>query len=83
MSGMNIALEELKEQMKMMCESKAEEFHMIGYEQVTADEIWECVSSAYKKGIPATHQIVADIFSLKVTKFMNWLTMKVYQGDFN
>ncbi|HJV44276.1 MAG TPA: post-transcriptional regulator [Bacillota bacterium] len=80
---MHASLYTLKQQVKMVCESKAEEFHLLGYEQVSAEEIWECIVSSYKKEVPALHQIVGDIYSLRVTKFMNWLTMRIYQGDFN
>ncbi|RXT14752.1 post-transcriptional regulator [Ammoniphilus sp. CFH 90114] len=78
----SLTLEDLKKQMSQVCRSKAEEFQMLGYENVTPEEIWECVSSAYKKEIPLIHRIVNDILSLKVTKFMNWMTMKVYRGEF-
>ncbi|WP_311764838.1 post-transcriptional regulator [Paenibacillus agricola] len=74
--------EELNGLIENICTSKAEEFRMIGYEQVTGEEIWECVSDKYKKtGMPALHQIVNDILSLKVTKFMNWMTMSIYKGN--
>ncbi|RAP77943.1 post-transcriptional regulator [Paenibacillus montanisoli] len=64
-----------------LCNSKAEEFRMIGYEYVTGNEIWQCVSDRYtKSGMPAVHQVVNDILSLKVTKFMNFLTLSAYKG---
>ncbi|WP_371263398.1 post-transcriptional regulator [Paenibacillus sp. 1_12] len=73
---------ELNELIESICTSKAEEFRMIGYEHVTGREIWECVSDKYQKtGMPALHQIVNDILSLKVTKFMNWMTMSIYKSN--
>ncbi len=75
-------LKRLKLEMKDICQSKAEEFHFLGYENVTSQEIWECVSSTYRKEIPPIHKMVNDILSLSVTKFMNWMTMKVYRGEF-
>jgi hypothetical protein len=73
---------ELNELIENICTSKAEEFRMIGYEHVTGKEIWECVSDKYQKtGMPALHQIVNDILSLKVTKFMNWMTMSIYKSN--
>lgn len=63
-----------------MCRSKAEEFRMLGYEHVTGQEIWECVSDKYHKtGVPPLHRVVNDILSLKVTQFMNWMTMSIYK----
>ncbi|WP_010270726.1 post-transcriptional regulator [Paenibacillus senegalensis] len=64
-----------------LCIMKAEEFAMLGYTHVTADEIWECVRSRYRKtGPPALHQLVNDILTLKVPDFMNWMTMQAYKG---
>ncbi|WP_306568235.1 post-transcriptional regulator [Paenibacillus elgii] len=72
--------EELSRVIEEICRSKAEEFRMIGYEQVTGEEIWECVSDKYHKtGVPPLHRIVNDILSLKATQFMNWMTMSIYK----
>jgi len=73
-------LEEYDRQLEAICESKAEEFHLMGYDHVTAKEIWQCVSDKYKKDVPPLHQVVNDILSLKVTKFMNWMTIYAYKG---
>ncbi|SCW45866.1 Post-transcriptional regulator [Paenibacillus tianmuensis] len=72
--------EELSRVIEEICRSKAEEFRMIGYEQVIGEEIWECVSDKYRKtGVPPLHRIVNDILSLKATQFMNWMTMSIYK----
>ncbi len=72
--------EQLSRVIEDICRSKAEEFRMIGYEQVTGEEIWECVSDKYRKtGVPPLHRIVNDILSLKATQFMNWMTMSIYK----
>ncbi|WP_338131308.1 post-transcriptional regulator [Cohnella rhizosphaerae] len=47
LDGMDEA--ELNRTIRELCESKAEEFRMIGYEQATGPEIWECVSDKYHK----------------------------------
>ncbi|MCM3630119.1 post-transcriptional regulator [Paenibacillus glycanilyticus] len=74
--------EDLNDVIEQLCNSKAEEFHLIGYEHVTGREIWECVSEKYNKtGQPELHQIVNDILSLKVTKFMNFMTLSAYRGN--
>jgi hypothetical protein len=65
-----------------LCNSKAGEFRMLGYEQVTGRDIWECVNDKYHKtGVPALHKVVNDILSLKTNQFMNWMTLRVYRGD--
>lgn len=74
--------EDLNRVIEDLCRSKAQEFRMLGYEHVTGQEIWECVSDKYKKtGIPPLHRIVNDILSLKVTQFMNWMTMSIYKDN--
>jgi hypothetical protein len=72
--------EELNEVIESICSSKAEEFRMLGYEQVVGPDIWNCVSDKYiKSGIPPLYKVVNDILSLKVTQFMNWMTMSIYK----
>ena len=73
--------DELSEEIEAMCISKAEEFRLIGYEHVTGKDVWECVSAGYaKSGQPGLHRMVNDILSLKVTQFMNYLTLSAYKG---
>lgn len=72
--------EELDKIIEELCKSKAEEFMLMGYDHVDAKDIWECASDKYKKtGVPALHQIVSDILSLSIMKFMNWNTMSLYR----
>jgi hypothetical protein len=67
---------------KELCQSKADEFKLVGYEHVSPEEVWACVSTPYAKtGLPAIHQIVNDILSLKATKFMNYMMMTIYRQD--
>ncbi|XID93636.1 post-transcriptional regulator [Paenibacillaceae bacterium WGS1546] len=74
---------ELNETIAQLCRSKAEEFRLIGYEQVTGEDVWECVSDKYhKKGTPPLYAVVNDILSLKVTQFMNFITLNMYRGEY-
>ncbi len=70
---------ELTRQVEELCLSKAEEFKLIGYD-VSPENIWLCVSERYKKEIPPLYQVVNDILSLKINKFMNWLMKEAWQG---
>jgi hypothetical protein len=73
---------ELNETIENICRSKAQEFRMLGYEQVKGMDIWECVSDRYHKtGMPPLHRVVNDILSLKVTQFMNWMTISMYKNS--
>ncbi|SHE46894.1 Post-transcriptional regulator [Seinonella peptonophila] len=62
-----------------LCNSKAEEFRMYGYEDVTGEQIWACVSEGYRRGWPRLNRLVNDIMSLKANRFMNWLMLSVYK----
>lgn len=76
-----IQQEELRVTTKDILVSKKEEFHMLGYDAVTEDDIWECVTSKYKQDAwPSMHKLVNDIYSLKPVAFMNWLTLNAYKG---
>ncbi len=70
---------ELYGKMQELCESKASEFALLGYDNVTPEDVWKCVVSQYKE-VPATHQLVNDILSLKNTKYMNWLMINLYKN---
>jgi hypothetical protein len=81
-SGSEMSEIEMNETIEQLCLSKAEEFHLIGYEHVTGADIWECVSDKYhKKGTPPLYEVVNDILSLKVTQFMNFITLSMYRGE--
>jgi hypothetical protein len=71
---------EIKKKLQEVLVSKRDEFHMLGYDGASIDEIWECVISKYKKGWPQFFQVVNDIYSLKPMAFMNWLTLNAYKG---
>jgi hypothetical protein len=69
--AMNAMIEEI-------CNSKADELHMLGYESVTGKDVWDCISSKYKV-LPPLHKLVNDILSLRATGLMNWMTLSVWK----
>ncbi|SFJ40934.1 post-transcriptional regulator [Thermoflavimicrobium dichotomicum] len=72
---------ELMQAIEDLCNSKAEEFRMYGYENVTGEQIWACVSENYRRGWPRLNRLVNDILSLKANRFMNWLMLSVYKDQ--
>mgnify|MGYP001421927357 CR=1 FL=1 len=72
--------DDLDDIIAQLCETKKEEFKLYGYEHVTGEEIWQCVSASYKGTLPPLHRLTNDILSLKVTTFMNWMTVNMYKG---
>ncbi|MEW4370920.1 post-transcriptional regulator [Paenibacillus kandeliae] len=71
---------ELTELIDSLCQSKIEEFKMLGYEQITSEELWDCLNSKYEKqGMPRLYALVNDILSMKPNQLMNYLTMSSYK----
>ncbi len=66
--------------LQTLCQSKAEEFELIGYDKINKDEIWRYFESKYHNQYPPLHRLVNEILSLKITTFMNWETMNAYKG---
>jgi Post-transcriptional regulator len=64
-------------------QSKKEEFHYMGYESVTDEEIWDCVQERLKKKKvePRLHTLVDQILSLSLNDFMTWLTIQTYKEN--
>lgn len=62
--------------------SKTEEFHLLGYDKATTEEIWECLMARMERqqGEYRLHQFVNEIFRLSANEFMNWLTISAYTG---
>ena len=73
--------DELKSCIEDLCDSKASELRMYGYEDITGEQVWECVSESYRRGYPRLNRLVNDILSLKANRFMNWLMLSVYKAD--
>ncbi|MCS1350683.1 post-transcriptional regulator [Mechercharimyces sp. CAU 1602] len=71
--------EELTECIEVLCDSKANEFRLYGYEEVTSEQVWACISEDYRRGMPRLNRLVNDILSLKPGRFMNWLMLSVYK----
>lgn len=68
--------EETRRILEQLCTSKVEEFEMLGYTNVYAQDIWDCVSEKYNHlEMPALYQMTNDILSLKSTTYMTWLSL--------
>jgi hypothetical protein len=72
----------LREQLMPALVCKQDEFRLLGYHQVTIEQIWECLF--YKKWKKISEEkklfeLVEDILSLRVSDYMSFLTMQTYQ----
>ncbi len=70
-------LSEWKETVYPVLISKKEEFHLLGYDTASTEEIWDCLLSKLerRKTEYQLHQFVEAIFKLSVNEYMNWLTI--------
>lgn len=62
--------------------SKVEEFHVLGYDQVTMDELWAyLVKKPWRrpKEEIRIYEIVANIMSVKIGEYMNYATVEAFK----
>jgi hypothetical protein len=73
-----------REELAEVINSKVEEFHFLGYDRVTTDEIWDCLKKRkwkkYKEE-KMLHQLVNDVLSLSPSEFMNYLTIEAQNAS--
>ena len=64
-------------------ESKVEEFHLMGYNQATTEDIWNCLVEKVWKGEPELriYKVVRDIMHLQSSIYLSYLTTKSLQDD--
>src|SRR5690625_2102383 len=63
--------------------SKQAELRAIGYPEVTVDQIWECLFERVWKGNreKKLYEIVQDIFRLRASTHMGFITVNALQDD--
>src|SRR5699024_11115522 len=63
--------------------SKQNEFRLIGYQEVTTEEIWKCLTEKVWKGNPKKrlHEITKDIFHLSTSTYMSYMTVNALQVE--
>ncbi len=77
-------MEEWKKEVYPALESKQDEFHFLGYNGATMDEIWDCLLERLKRNKDLEdiqlHRLVNEIMRLSANEYMNWLTIHAYKG---
>ncbi|EJY56320.1 hypothetical protein URH17368_1055 [Alicyclobacillus hesperidum URH17-3-68] len=61
-----------------LCRAKIEEFKLLGYDRVEFDEFWSYIESKVRFGIQL-HELVELILSVRITDYMNYLTVNAYR----
>jgi hypothetical protein len=72
---------ELRELLMPALQCKYDEFRMLGYKQVTMEQIWECLlQKKWKNGEERKlYELVSDILSLQIGEYMSFITMQSYK----
>ncbi|ALF11640.1 post-transcriptional regulator [Parageobacillus thermoglucosidasius] len=73
---------ELREQLMPALQCKYDEFRLLGYNQVTMEQIWNClVQKKWKnfKEEKKLFELVNDILSLQIGEYMSFVTMQSYK----
>lgn len=81
---MNIdQIAEMKNNLMPALNSKEFEFKMMGYKDISTDDIWECLfEKVWKTKQEFTlHQVVQDILHLPIHTYMSYLTLSAYHID--
>jgi hypothetical protein len=67
---------EWKEKLAPVLQSKAEEFQLMGYPQANSEEIWDCLMQKVWTGNPKKrlYEVVAEVFQLKTNIYLSYLT---------
>ncbi len=63
--------------------SKRNEFKLIGYKNVTEDEIWQCLEKKVWKGNPVKrlYDVTADVFHLSAGTYMSFIRIGALQME--
>lgn len=71
--------EDITEDLMHLLESKVEEFHALGYGEVTTDDIWQYMRGLRKNRPTSLHALVNGILCLQPQAFMNFAMRKMYE----
>lgn len=71
-------IEEWKDKVQPVLESKRKEFEIFGYREISCDDIWQClVEKIWKdKKTFRLHEVVQSIFHLKINTYMDYLAIR-------
>lgn len=78
------SVSEWRNEIELVLEIKTKEFHMLGYDKATADDIWNClITRVWKKADPKIrlYEVVSEVLRLQISTYMTYLTMGIYQED--
>ncbi|HLS07576.1 post-transcriptional regulator [Lentibacillus sp.] len=80
---MHKPVEEWKSEIGPALKSKVTELGLMGYNQATSEDIWNCLVEKVWKGNPSKrlYEVVQDIFHLSSNIYMSYLTVNAHQDE--
>lgn len=73
-------VEKLRVELMPALQCKYDEFRLLGYEQVTIEQILECLwQKKWKTEEKKLYELVSDVLSLSLGEYMAFLTMSSYR----
>src|SRR5699024_844633 len=68
---------EWREELDVVLKSKGAEFEMLGYKDITTDEIWRCLVEYIWKEDKQLHlyEVVQSVFQLQIHTYMDFLSL--------
>lgn len=76
-------VKEWKKTVEPALRSKQGDFKIVGYEEVSKEEIWQCLEEKVWKGNPKKrlYEVVEDIFHLSTATYMSFMTVNALKVD--
>src|SRR5690625_758617 len=74
-------VEQWREKVDAVLESKRNEFELLGYQDISTDDIWRCIVDNIWKGkeFIRLYEVVQSIFHLKIHKYMDYIALDSLQ----
>lgn len=74
---------EMKEELMPAIRSKHFEYKMMGYKDISTEDIWKCLFEKVWKSKQEfmLHQVVQDILHLPIHTYMSYLTLTAFHID--
>ncbi|WP_101844405.1 post-transcriptional regulator [Halobacillus sp. Marseille-P3879] len=74
---------EWKDAINPVLNSKANEFRLLGYKNATAEDVWQCMLKKIWKNNSKKrlYEVVQDVFHLSNNQYVSYITVEAYQND--
>lgn len=69
-----------REKLQPALDSKKREFELLGYKDISSEDIWQCLVKHIWKGnqVLPLHKVVQDILHLQAHVYMSYLSLQIF-----